>query len=336
VRIDSRCGKRNQTRGTVCGLTGLVVTKDGLVEDEDGNVVGKVSEGDPKKLRGRPVDEDGDILDKYGNVIGHAEPYEPPKEEVVEEDLSILAGKTVNKFGYIVDASGVPIGRIVSGDPKSLAGRRVDEKGQIWGENGKVIGRAELTPEAEREKPEGPFSAFEDLVVGKDGVVQDRSGQIVGRVVEGDPKKLLGRKVDEDGDILDKIGNVIGKAERWEPEEKKRYISPMAGLKVNKEGEVRDHDGNLVGKVTAGDVKNLIGKTIDENGYVVDNDGNKIGEVTLIENLPPEEPEISQEQLETEKKVEQDKELAKKMCAILQQTLESVTPICKRITEVSL
>jgi hypothetical protein len=326
--------RETKHEGPFGGLKGLIVTKDGLVEDEDGNVVGKVTEGDPKRLRGQPVDEDGDILDKYGNVKGHAEPYEPPEEEVVEEDLSILAGKIVNKAGNIVDG-GVAIGRVVSGDPKKLAGRRLDDKGQIWGENGKVIGRAELIPEAERERPEGPFSAFEDPVVGKDGVVQDRSGQIVGRVVEGDPKKLLGRKVDEDGDIQDKIGNVIGKAERWEPEEKKRDISPMTGLKVNKEGEVRDHDGNLIGKVTAGDVKNLIGRTIDENGYVVDNNGNKLGEVTLIENIPPEEPEISQEQPEAERKAEQDKELANKMCAILQQTLESVTPVCKMITEVS-
>jgi len=49
-------------------------------------------------LVGRGVDEDGDIIDKYGNVKGHVEPYEEP-EEAGPEDLSSLAGKTVNRPG---------------------------------------------------------------------------------------------------------------------------------------------------------------------------------------------------------------------------------------------
>lgn len=326
-----------KAEGPFAGLEGLVVVNDGLVEDENGNVVGKVAEGDAKKLRGRAVDEDGDIMDKYGNVKGHVEPYEPPEEEAMEEDLSLLAGKIINKAGNLVDESGIAIGRLVSGDPKKLAGRKVDDKGQIWGDKGQVIGKAELIPEAERDKPEGPFSGFERLTVGKEGVVQDNSGQIVGRMVEGDAKKLMGRLVDEDGAIVDKAGNVLGKAERWEPEEKKRDINPMSGRKVNKEGEVRDADGDLIGKLTDGNLNNLAGKSIDDNGYVVDNDGNKIGECTLLENIPEEskETEMSPEQLEAEKQTEQERELAKKMCAIVQQTFDKVGAVCKMIKEVS-
>ncbi|KLJ11496.1 hypothetical protein EMPG_13315 [Blastomyces silverae] len=321
--------RETKTEGPFAGLEGLVVVNDGLVEDENGNIVGKVAEGDAKKLRGRAVDEDGDIVDKYGNVKGHVEPYEPPEEEVQEEDLSPLAGKTINKAGNIVDESGVAIGRLVSGDPKKLSGRKVDDKGQIWGDKGQVIGKVELVPEAERHKPEGPFSGFTSLTVGKDSVVLDSSCQIVGRVVEGDTKKLMGRPVDEDGDIIDKAGSVIGKAERWEQEQRKRDINPMSGRKVNKEGEVRDADGNLIGKLTEGNLHNLVGKSIDDNGYVVDNDGNKIGECTLLENIP----EISPEQLEAEKQDKQERELAKKMCAIVQQTLDKVGAVCKMIKE---
>ncbi|KAI9869169.1 MAG: hypothetical protein M1823_009055, partial [Watsoniomyces obsoletus] len=40
------------------GLEGLVVVKDGFVEDVNGNRVGQVVEGDHKKLVGRAVDED--------------------------------------------------------------------------------------------------------------------------------------------------------------------------------------------------------------------------------------------------------------------------------------
>ncbi|RHZ61132.1 LEA domain protein [Aspergillus thermomutatus] len=328
--------REKKPEGLFAGLDNLVVNKEGFVEDEDGNIVGKVTEGDPKKLRGRAVDEDGDIVDKFGNVKGHAEPYEPEEEEEEKPDLSILEGKTVNKAGNVVDAQGNIYGRITSGDGR-LAGRKVDGQGQIWGDNGKVIGRAELVPGAEQEKPEGPFYGFDNAQVGKDGVVMD-GGRIIGRVIEGDAKRLLGRKVDEDGDILDKNGNTVGKAERWEPEEKKRDVNPMSGRKVNKEGEVRDADGNLIGKLTSGNLPTLVGKEIDDNGYVVDNDGNKLGEYTLLENLPEEkeeepEPGPSEEELEAQKKAEQDKELAKKMTGIIGQTLDRLHPTCKRIAE---
>jgi hypothetical protein len=334
----------SRPEGVFAGMESLFVTKDGFVEDEDGSIVGKLIEGDAKKLRGRAVDEDGEITDKYGNVKGRAEPYEVPEEEeeVPEEvDLSILEGKVVNKSGNVVDpVTGAVFGRVVEGDER-LAGRKVDGKGQIWGDNGQVIGRAELIPGAEENKAEGPFFGFDNAIVGKDGVVQDGE-KIIGRLIEGDAKRLLGRKVDEDGDIVDKNGNTIGKAERWEPEEKKRDVNPMSGRKVNKEGEVRDEDGNLIGKLTEGNLATLVGKVIDDNGYVVDNEGNKIGECTLLENIPePEpEPEVEEEgptpeEQEAAAKAESDRQLAEKMITILSQTLDKVKPVCKQISDVS-
>lgn len=323
--------RESRPEGPFAGLEGLVVVKGGMVEDEDGNTVGQVVEGDPKRLVGRAVDEDGDIVDKYGNVKGHAEPYE--EEEPEEVDLSILEGKIVNKSGNVVDEHGTIFGRIVEGDPKALAGRHVDGKGQIWGDTGNIIGQAELIPGGEQLKPEGPFSGFENLVVAKDGLVTDQNGQIVGKVVEGDPEKLLGRAVDDDGDILDKSGNSIGKAERYTPEEKERQINPMSGHKVNSEGEVRDDDGNLIGRLTEGNLGTCIGKEIDDNGYVIDNDGNRVGECTLIENIQEEEEGPTEEELEAMRKKEQDAEIAKKMTYILKETLDKMEPICKNITE---
>jgi len=333
--------RESKPEGPFAGMEYLFVNKDGFVEDDEGSIVGKLVEGDAKKLRGRAVDEDGEITDKYGNVKGRAEPYEPPEEEAPAEiDLSILEGKVVNKSGNVVDpATGAVFGRIVGGD-KRLAGRKVDAKGQIWGDNGQIIGRAELIPGAEEEKAEGPFYRFDNAEVGKNGLVL-AGGQIIGRLIEGDAKRLVGRNVDEDGDVSDKNGNTIGKAERWEPEEKQRDVNPMSGLKVNKEGEVRDADGNLIGKLTEGNLAILVGKTIDDNGYVVDNDGNKIGECTLLENIPEPEPEEEEkegptaEEQEAAAKAEQDRKLAERMCHILRQTLDQVKPICKMIQEVS-
>jgi len=312
--------------GPFAGLEGLRVVKDGYVDDADGNRVGQITEGDPKKLVGNQVDEDGDIIDKYGNVKGHAEPWQ--EEEEQEVDLSALAGCTVNKAGNVVDAAGTILGRVAEGDPSTMIGKKVDGKGQIWDNEGNVIGRAELAKGADS-GPEGPFAGFENNTVRKDGTVQTASDEIIGRVIEGDIKKLTGHKVDEDGDINDKNGNVIGKAERWEPEEKERRINPMAGMHVNKEGEVRDENGDVVGRLTAGDLGHCAGLEIDDNGYVIDNDGNKVGEVTLLENIVEEEDETDEE-----KQRREDAELADKMANICQQTLERVQPVCKQITEV--
>ena len=317
----------------------LVVRKDGFIEDEAGDIVGKIIEGDPQKLQGLLVDDDGDILDKRGNVKGRAEPYTPPEEEEEEEeDLSVLEGMKVNKLGNVVDENGSVWGRLTSGNPKKLAGKQVDAEGQIWSDSGKVLGSVELIPASEREEAEGIFYGLDGLVVTKDGTVTDSTGQVVGRLVEGDALRLKGRAVDEDGEVIDKLGNVIGRAEPWTPEEKPRDINPMSGRKVNREGEVRDEDGNLIGKLTEGNLKSLAGKTVDDNGYIVDNDGNKIGECTLLEHLPepePEEPALSPEEIEQQEKEKHDKELAKKMSSIVQQTLDSVEPLCKQITEVS-
>ncbi|KAH7060666.1 hypothetical protein B0J12DRAFT_736977 [Macrophomina phaseolina] len=316
--------------GPFAGLEGLRVVKDGKVEDADGNVVGEITEGDPKRLIGHSVDEDGDIIDKYGNVKGHAEPWQ--EEEEQPEDLSSLAGCTVNKAGNVVDSAGAVVGRVAEGDPKQMVGRKVDGQGQIWDNAGNVIGRAELVKGADS-SPEGPFAGFENLTVVKDGTVVTADGSIVGRIVEGDVKKLVGHKVDEEGEIVDKNGNTIGKAERWEPEEKERRINPMSGRRVNKEGEVRDEDGNVMGRLTAGDLGHCVGLEVDDNGYVVDNDGNKVGEVTLLENIVEEEEEEEEGPTEEDLKRKEDAELADKMANICQQTLERVQPVCKQITE---
>jgi hypothetical protein len=316
------------------GLDGLIVRRDSLVEDENGNVVGKVTDGDAKKLVGRAVDEDGDILDKRGSVVGHAERYEEEEPEVqpeAEVDLSSLQGCTVNKLGNVVDAQGQVVGRITEGVLKNLIGKKVGENGQIFNSSGKVVGKAELV-EGE-ENPEGPFSGFENSTVAKDGTVKTADGTIIGRVIEGDIKKLVGHTVDEDGDITSKSGNVIGKAERWEPEEKERRVNPMAGRHVSKTGEIRDENGDVLGRLTAGELGRCIGLEIDDNGYVVDNDGNRVGEVTLLENIAEPEQEEAPPETEEEKKKKEDAELAKKMSNICQQALERIQPVLKQITE---
>jgi len=299
--------------------------------------VGKVSEGDLKRLRGMKVDADGDILDRNGNVVGKAERWEaeaePEPEPEQEVDRSILAGKRVNKAGNVVDAQGNIFGRVVEGEPKSMIGRMCDKKGNILSESGDVIGRADVVPEGEREGlKEGPFAELSGCTVTKDGKVITPGGDVVGRLVKGDGKVLFGRAVDEDGDICDKNGNVLGKAERWEEPEVEKRKGPMAGRRVNREGNVVDEDGNLIGKLTTGELSICAGKEIDDDGDVNDSKGRTIGHVSLVEDIPKDEESADHKQ--KREQAEQDKKLAQQMSYCLTQCLDKVKPICSMITQV--
>jgi hypothetical protein len=77
-------------------------------------------------------------------------------------------------------------------------GCKVDGKGQIWSNDGKVIGKAGVIAGGEK-SADGPFSGFEVTSVQKDGTVVNGSGDIIGRITEGEVTKLVGRKVDDDG-----------------------------------------------------------------------------------------------------------------------------------------
>ncbi|TLD24796.1 hypothetical protein PspLS_05846 [Pyricularia sp. CBS 133598] len=299
--------------------------------------IGKVIEGDIKKLRGMKVDPDGDILDRSGNVVGKAERWEPEPEPEAEPepevDRSILAGKRVNKAGNVVDSSGTIFGRVVEGDAKRMIGRMCDKKGNILSESGDIIGRAEIVTEGEREgSKEGPFAELQGLTVRKDGMVVTPGGDVVGRLTKGDGKTLSGRSVDEDGDVCDKNGNVLGHAERYEEPEVEKKKNPLSGRRVNKEGNVVDADGNLVGKLTSGNLSICSGKEIDDDGDVVDGKGTTIGHVSLLEDIPPEPvEEQSPEDKAKEEQAEKDKELAKKMSMLIEGVLEKVKPICAMI-----
>lgn len=206
--------------------------------------------------------------------LGQTEAEEPPSDP---PSFAILEGLKINKGGFVIDEKGNPVGRVVQGDPQKMAGRTCDAEGNIWNDSGKLIGKCEPIPEEEREVvSNAPFEDFSDAIV------EDASGKItfegkkIGTVVEGDPKELVGKKVDPDGDILDKHGNVIGKAIREdeaepepeeEPVEEKVDCSALAGLKVTKSGNVVG-DKCLVGRVVEGALKALVGRTVDAEGLI--------------------------------------------------------------------
>ncbi|KAI1480974.1 hypothetical protein F4774DRAFT_408414 [Daldinia eschscholtzii] len=307
-----------------------VVGEEGRVMS-NGEQVGIVVEGDPKKLKGKPVDADGDILDKAGNQLGHAERWEPEEPEPQPEvDKSALAGKRINKAGNAVDSHGDIYGRVIEGDLKRLIGRMCDKNGFIRNEGGDIIGKCELIPEAEREgMKEGPFTELPGCTVTKEGKIVTPGGDVVGRLVSGDPKVLFGRTVDDDGDICDKNGNVLGHAERWEEEPIPKDINPMSGRRVNREGNVVDENGDLMGKLTSGLLSECAGKKIDDDGDVVDSKGKVLGHCSLLAELPEETDEEKQARLQ----LEQDQKIAGQISFCIEQSLDKIKPICKMIVD---
>ncbi|PWI64161.1 hypothetical protein PCL_12081 [Purpureocillium lilacinum] len=256
--------------------------------------------GEGAKDAAEGVGEQAEGVTKEGEEAGEAaqdkvgeagEEAGQKAEEAAEEapiDFSVLKGTKVNKAGNLVDDKGDIVGRLSEGDAKKLQGKKADEDGNIWNDSGKIVGKAEPIPDSEREssnKSFAPFQNFPDAVVEADGRVTSE-GRQVGTVVEGDPKRLKGSKVDEDGDILDRRGNVVGKAEAWdEPEEEPEQVvdrSLLAGKRVNKAGNVVDSNGTVFGRVIEGNVASLVGRMCDKEGNVMSESGDKIGKAELV------------------------------------------------------
>ncbi|KAJ4131405.1 hypothetical protein NW768_005590 [Fusarium equiseti] len=265
-------------------LKGATVDKEGNLNSEKGDTIGKVTEGEIKQLVGLKSDENGKIW-RDGKVVGQAEPL-AEWDRVQKKDRSILKGTKVNKVGKLVDANGTVLGKVVEGDLKELLGKRADENGDIWNDSGEVIGKGEPVSVSEREeKSSAPFENFPGATVESDGRVMYQ-GEQVGEVIEGNPKELKGSKVDEDGDILDRRGNTVGKAKRWEApeaeEEKPVDNSALAGKRVNKAGNLVSESGEIYGRVVEGDVQKLVGRMSDRDGNIRSESGDIIGKAELV------------------------------------------------------
>ncbi|KAH7180266.1 hypothetical protein DER46DRAFT_491490, partial [Fusarium sp. MPI-SDFR-AT-0072] len=341
-------------------LKGTKVNKVGKLIDSNGNVLGKVVEGDLKELIGKRSDENGVIWNDSDGVISKAETVSiSEREDKAFAPFENFPGAIVEADGRII-YQGQQVGEVVEGDPKHLKCSQVDEYGDILDRRGNAIGKAKPW-EAPEEEPEAVIdksalagervnkagtlvSSFGEIfsrvvkgniqnLVGrmsdKDGKVVNPPGETVGRLVSGDPKILVERTVDDDGEILDKNGNVISKAERWEEPEKEKKHNPLAGRRVNREGNVVDEDGNIIGKLTSGEVLDCAGKEVDEDGDVFNQKGTVFGHISLLEDIPAEpEGETEEERLKREqaqaeeKKKTEEEEKNKKLAQQLAYQIE--------------
>ncbi|KAI9167877.1 hypothetical protein HJFPF1_04018 [Paramyrothecium foliicola] len=121
------------------GLEGKYVDEFGNILDWDGTVLGRV-EGDLPSMVGRPVSESGEILDEEGEVAGHvSENYARPPLKPLENGL------------------------------------KVDDAGNIYGEDGKVVGKLNKDSPDSRNDPKptpapSPSDIFLDVKSTHDGI----------------------------------------------------------------------------------------------------------------------------------------------------------------------
>ncbi|KAK4244900.1 hypothetical protein C7999DRAFT_34774 [Corynascus novoguineensis] len=146
------------------------------------------------------------------------------------------------------------------------------------------------------------FSVLKDGVVNKGGNVVLPDGAVVGRVVEGEVRHLMGKQVDETGNIWNSSGKVVGRAEPIPDSERDAMLrgsepAPFESFPdavVDGDGMVVASSANrddIVGRVVLGDKSVLRGKSVDADGDILDRVGNVIGKAERWEPEPEKEPE---------------------------------------------
>lgn len=273
------------------------VNKAGNVVNEKGQAIGRITQGIVAHLIGRKVDENGIIWNDSGKEIGRAEPI--PDNELQDmmesKPFESFEGNTIDSKGKVM-WEGQQVGQVIEGDLKVLQGKTVDADGEILDKAGNVIGKAERWEEEEEAEPEPEEVIDKSILAGKrvnkSGNVVDSAGVIFGRVVDGDVAKMVGRMCNKLGEILSESGDVIGHAElvtEGEREGSKEGIfAELSGLTVNKEGHVVTPGGDIVGRLVEGDPKKLAGRAVDQDGDILDSNGNVLGKA---ERWEPEEVE---------------------------------------------
>lgn len=127
--------------------------------------------------------------------------------------------------------------------------------------SGTIVGKAQRWYEPEEQEPEKTdLSLLAGNRVNKSGYIVDNSGKLLGRVVEGDPAKLVGKMCDKEGQIWNEGGSVVGRAELLPESEregqKEGPFSDFQPATVRKDGKVIDNSGTVIGRLV--EVRNCL------------------------------------------------------------------------------
>ncbi|KAL5045037.1 hypothetical protein BDW71DRAFT_208646 [Aspergillus fruticulosus] len=287
----------------------------------------EVEHASPKRLAGARESLEEEMKDEVemSSTEATEEQVQAGQDDEQLPDIAALEGLTCNTLGEIITPDGITIGELVDGDAMRICidGLYLDAQGQFKDGRGVVIGKArpipsgqtqmwsdigilkEVEPEPipEDEEPGAPSAdsgVLGELTVDKSGVVYDPSGRAVGRLADRD------RDQDSDGlapspvdaDAKTNTYEILDKADSGElplpqRDEKTGWFSlGFENGDTEPEPEPEPH-----AKHAPFDMQNLARVIVNDSGYVIDNE-----------------------------------HLVNEMCAIVQQTADSVDPLCRRIT----
>ncbi|UKZ93153.1 uncharacterized protein TrAFT101_008077 [Trichoderma asperellum] len=143
--------------------------------------------------------------------------------------------------------------------------------------------KSEVAEEGEKLQEEEPidFSMLKGMKVNKAGKLVNKDGDVVGILLEGDAKQLIGKQSDEEGNIWNDSGKIIGKCRPLNHTERgdEKEFAPFENFPdavVEADGRVM-YNGQQVGVVVEGDAKHLKGSKVDEDGDILDRRGNVVG-----------------------------------------------------------
>ncbi|OAQ65897.1 hypothetical protein VFPPC_14257 [Pochonia chlamydosporia 170] len=183
--------------------------------------------------------------------------------------------------------------QLPEGEAKDKLDEAKPDEGALDETKDEATGKVEEGAEEAGEAAEKPldFTILKNTKVNKAGNLVNDKGDIIGRLVEGDPKQLIGKTSDEEGQIWNESGKVVGKAEPISDNERDQAAKDFAPFEnfpdaiVEGDGRVMS-EGRQVGEVIEGDAKRMKGSRVDEDGDILDRRGNVIGKAK-----PWDEPE---------------------------------------------
>ncbi|KAL4733237.1 hypothetical protein BDV11DRAFT_175886 [Aspergillus similis] len=308
--------------GDAIHLVGYTVDDDGDIVDGQGNVIGlkpnergivmsaeqeplaRVVKAGWKERARRPNDKDGLIRNDNGEAIGQVSLISNAIQEVSGpftgfEDL-IVKGP-----GFVEDATGTVVGRIIEGDATSLKGNSLNKAGKVLDKYGNVRDRAKRHKASEYD-----LFVLEGLNVNKRGNVVDEAGSIIGRIVAGTLKKLVGKAVGKDGQVCSETGKLIGQVELLPAEEREEQQGSFNGLhNLNMcmdEQRVLEPSGHVVGWRIEGNPRGASTLAVNQVGEIQDRLRTVVGHVQRCRsqetlrgmNIPADGKEGSNDELQ--------------------------------------
>ncbi|KAI8387352.1 hypothetical protein BD560DRAFT_443237 [Blakeslea trispora] len=338
------------------------VRKSGKVFDMDDNLVGYVDKRIAAKVAGFKVDDQGNVINPEGHVVARAEMIkqeqeedEEPEEEEKDKpfnpnDAVDENSPEVRKSGKVFDMDDNLVGHVDKRLAAKFAGFKVDEEGNIINHDGHVVGRAEMIPKEEEKKEDKQFNPYAMVdenspEVKKSGKVVDMDDNIVGHVDKRVAHKLAGFKVDEEGNVINNEGLIAGKAQMLpkeeenkekEEEKKDKPFNPNTMVdehspRVRKSGKVVDEDDEIVGTVDKSAAHKMAGFPVDYDGNIIDPEGHIVGKAQMIKK--EEKDDKKDEKSDADKEEEEYRKIADQMSTSIQQSLDKIKPVLKRITE---